>query len=560
MIKLREYQQNAINESLDSLKKDDKPVLLECSVGGGKSYIIASIAKKLDDLNKRVLCLVNSSELVRNNSSAFKDFNGNPSIFCSSLLEKTHDKNVVFATPQSVISALKSNHPISDIVFNLIIVDEAHAISFFSDSSIFMRILRHYKQSYKSMRVLGLTGTPFRGDMSIVGEEAFFKTKVGNISTQYLIENGFLVPPIFGHKKVDSFDFSKCKANNMGEFNASDLQEVIDKNKRLTWKILQEVQEIMKDRNSAMIFCSTKAHCYEALDALPQGTARIILGDTPSDVRNESLNLTREGKIKWLISVNCLLTGVNITALNGIVWLRPTSSLLLFIQGIGRGLRLHDGKTDCLVLDYASNLTRFSDIDDPIINEALKPREGEDEKERPFKCYTCSTYNLVTARRCCGMVDGKRCNHFFEFKNCPQCGVPNDITSRQCRICSAELINPNDKLTPNQSETYSLNVISAFYKVEPYGSTSLPVIKIYYNCGDYRVFESYHSSSWQSCNILYNKFLKIHVDKPSRFYKKITNLYCMRQLITSGEIKTPSILICKNNQYGQLQITKKIFI
>ena len=109
MIKLRDYQQRAINEAMGALIKNDDPVLLECSVGGGKSYLLAAIARKLDLQNKRVLCLVSSSELVRNDSDAFADMGGEPSVFCASIGKKQWDKNVVFATPQSLINTIKHN-------------------------------------------------------------------------------------------------------------------------------------------------------------------------------------------------------------------------------------------------------------------------------------------------------------------------------------------------------------------------------------------------------------------------------------------------------------------
>ena len=211
MIIFRDYQLKAINETFEALKKNDDPVLLECSVGGGKSYLIAGIAKKLDEANKRVLCLVNSSELVRNNSQAYIELGRTPSIFCASLNKKEYKHNAIFATPQSIINALKTNHPISKTIFNMIVVDEAHTISFQDPDTIFMRILTHYKQYYHDMRLLGMTGTAFRGDYSIVGKDALFKSKTGNISTEWLIENGYLVKPYFGNPKQSSFDFSKIE-------------------------------------------------------------------------------------------------------------------------------------------------------------------------------------------------------------------------------------------------------------------------------------------------------------------------------------------------------------
>lgn len=557
---LRPYQQQAINETWDALKKSDDPVLFVMSVGGGKSLCISSILEQIEKLNKKALCLVNNSELVRNNSETFKEQGGNPSVFCATLNKKEYKTNIVFATPQSVINAIKTNHPLSDIYFNMIVVDEAHGIDYNAHQSTFMRILRHYKGIYPSMRVLGLTGTDFRGKgFDIVGENCLFKSRVANITTAWLIENNYLAKPIYGITKITGYDFSKIKPQSTGKFKTEDLEGVINKNTRLTGQILKEVQQIMQDRAGAFIFCSTKKHCEEAMFALPADLTRIITGETPGDERHEILIAARKGEIKYLLSVNCLMVGVDVPNFCTTVWLRPTESLVIYVQGIGRALRLHPNKKNALILDYAGNLDRHSEIDHPIINEALQAKGEDDEEERPFKCYTCSTYNPITARRCCGVVDGKRCDHFFEFKNCSKCGVPNDITSRQCRVCSTELINPNNKLTAHQPETYRLNVISAIYKVDVYGSTSIPIIKIYYNCGDFRVFESYHSATFKSCNIFYNKFLKIHVENPSRFYKKMTNLYSMKELITSGEIKTPSVLIGKNNQYGHFQITKKIF-
>ena len=540
---------------MDALRLDDKPVLLECSVGGGKSLLCGSIARKLESVGKRVLCLVSSSELVRSNSEAFKLLGGNPSVFCASLDDKSCDQLVIFATPQSLISAIKAKHPIADIIFCLIIVDESHQINPNNDHSTYMRILRHYKQEYKAMRVLGMTGTAFRGSTSIVGTHAFFKTQVGNISTQYLIEQNFLVPPVFGYTKTEGFDFSKCKAQNTGEFKGKDLQAVIDSKKRLTYDILQEVQEVMADRDVCIIFCSTRAHCFEALAALPENQCRIILGDTPSDERNESLNLARASKIKYLISVNCLLVGINVTNLDGLVWLRPTSSLLLYIQGIGRGLRLHDGKKDCLVLDYSGNIDRFQDFDNPIINEAIQPKP-EEEQDYVIKCYTCNTFNSIHARRCRGMPDDKRCDYYFEFKACPSCSVQNDIVARQCRSCEAELIDPNAKLTLN-TERFTVDVLRAEYwiNVPGYGNQ---VLNARYITNDKPVFESYVITQ-RSKNIFYAKFIKHHTEKPSDWYPHIMNKEKMKEMIHQNPLKTPNQLIVQPDEYGRLKLISKIF-
>lgn len=554
---LRNYQKESIKEALNHLRKSNNPVLFEMSVGGGKSICISWILKIMEDQNKRALCLVSSSELVRNNSDEFRELGGNPSVYCSSLNDKSYSSNIIFATPQSMINALKTTHPLSKIIFNLIIVDECHQINFKSDKSIYMRILRHYRQHYDQMRLLGFTGTPFRGKESILGIEGLFKSKAANISTKYLIDNNYLVPPVFYLPNTKSFDFSECKIQKTGEFNGSDLQKVIDKNKRLTWKILQEVQEIMKERNVCLIFCSTKAHCFEALVSLPEDSSRIILGDTDNNERYEILTKARNKEIKYLISVNCLLTGVNVPSIDCIVWLRPTSSLLLYIQGLGRGLRLNDGKKDCLILDFAGNNSRFQDFDDPIILDALKQTRDAD-KPLIFQCYTCNTMNSEHARRCVGIVDNKRCDFYFEWKDCIACHGKNDITSRYCIHCNAELIDPNKKLTmiPFNAATIDFEVLETKYWIQESG-------KYTQVCASYKlnnakcINESYSpTASIKSKNVFYGKFVKESVDNSSYWYPHLQNPVYLKAMLS--EIKAPTHLRLKWN--GDLWvILKKVF-
>ncbi len=556
MLELRDYQKKAIQEAWSELKKNDEPVLFVSSVGSGKSIMIASIMLTLEQQNKRALCLVNSSELVRNNAETFREQGGNPSIFCASLNKKEFTTHIVFATPQSVISAIKSNHAIADIEFNMIVVDEAHTINHLEHDSVFMRILRHYKQQYTPMRLLGLTGTDFRGSGNdIVGDSCLFKSRVANITTSWLVENNFLAKPTYGITKTEGFDFSSVKMK-AGKFVTSELENVVSKKKRLTWEILQEVHKIMQTRNGAFLFCSSKKHCEEALSAIPEGSGFIITGDTPEKERQIILNKARNQEIKYLISVNCLMTGIDVPNFCTTVWLRPTESLVLYVQGIGRSLRLHESKKDALILDYASNLNRHSDIDHLIINEAIQP-ENPDDPDYCIQCYTCNTMNSIHNRRCRGVINKKRCDHYFEFKECPSCQTQNDIVSRECRSCQAELIDPNAKLSRIKPEQFELKVLEAIYWVAP--SQGFPVVNVQYETNGGLVFECHYVKTEKSKNIFYANFVRKHIPNSSEYYM---NLYCplaVNKMITSGKIMTPHTLICKKNEYGRYEIIKKLF-
>ena len=185
MKELRMYQKIAVQECWNVLKENDDPVLLMASVGSGKSLMLADILLRMQTLDKRALCLVNNAELVRNNCATFIEQGGNASIYCAALGEKNISAPIVFGTPQSILNGINKNERIAQIKFNIIIVDEAHAINYLDDRSVFMRILRHYKQEYPQMRLLGATGTNFRfKGTEIVGNNCLFKRQVGNITTE----------------------------------------------------------------------------------------------------------------------------------------------------------------------------------------------------------------------------------------------------------------------------------------------------------------------------------------------------------------------------------------
>lgn len=549
MLKLRPYQIKAVTETLGDLKTSNDPILLIASVGSGKSLMISEVVQRLEKAGKRVLCLVNNSELVRNNAKTYEEQGGTPSIFCATLNKKCIDNPVIFATPQSIISSIKKNHLIAEIKFNLIVVDEAHAINYANDKTIFMQILRHYKHMYPAMRLLGLTGTPFRGKgNTIVGAECLFKSTVGNIDTLWLIDNNYLVRPQFGYHALEGFDFSKCKIQNTGEFKPAELQEVINKNHRLTGEILIEAQTIMAQRTGAFVFCSTVQHCHEAMAALPD-TARLIVGDTPDKERHQILLDARARKVKFLVSVNCLMVGIDVPAFDTIIWLRPTTSLVLYVQGIGRGLRLSKGKDNCLVLDYAGNVDRFSEFDNPIINEALQPT-NDNEDEYVIPCQQCSALNKALARRCIGIYDKKRCDFFFMWKDCYNCQTPNDQTSRHCRKCGCELIDPNAKLKKLEK-----NIIDQIQKVK-YKLEGHDVRIWYYSADGYNYYEQYSIHTEKSRNIFYAKFVRLHCEKPSRYYMHMKYPAVVEKMLRDSSLKTPYALLV--NETRDI-IKKKLF-
>ena len=219
---LRPYQQEALNTLRKRLRETPHPLLVNASVGAGKSLIIASLLHIIEKANWRALCLTMNSTLIQQNAETYESQGGNPGIFCAGLGERNISSHVIFGSPHSVVQGIKKGKKIKDIPFNLIVVDEAHNINHLDRSSMYMRILNHYglmaQADQYSFRVVGLTGTPYRGKANtIVGEDEYFKEEVCNISSSWLIDNGFLVPPLFQKTTVEGFDMKKIRVDNTGK-------------------------------------------------------------------------------------------------------------------------------------------------------------------------------------------------------------------------------------------------------------------------------------------------------------------------------------------------------
>lgn len=467
MLQLRQYQQDAVDNTIAQLKKSPEPCLIDASVSAGKTFMVAGLMSWIEGNNRNSLCLTMTSELVEQNSDCYSEFVGKCSVFCSSLNKKNWRLPSVFATPQTLWAALKKGHPISKKKFSLLVVDESHNINFREKKTTYMRIINHYKEINPNLRIVGLTGTPFRGKgESIIGDGKFFQHKTADIGMSWLIENKFVVPPVYGRHKSEDYDFSSCKLQSNGKFNNSDLAEASE-GKRLTHEIVQEVIANSQDRGGVLIFASTIAHCKEILGSLPPEDSCMITGETPDKERQSLIKKIKSGEIKYTVNLNVLTVGFSAPYIDHVVFMRPTESAVLWVQAVGRGVRMRDNKDNCLVSDYAGNLERLGDVDNPVITDMVKNRDRDIEKDVP--CPECGEMNSVFARRCVGYVDGGvRCGFFFDFKPCPKCETQNDTTARNCRDCGHELIDPNKKLTRKSSfrigvEPVSVPVINTEY-------------------------------------------------------------------------------------------------
>jgi len=493
-VKLRPYQENSVNITFEHIKRNIDPCLIEAFTAAGKSLIVAELARKIHEFSgKKVLCLQPSKELCQQNIEKYLATGNQCSIFSASLGSKCIKHNVVYGTPQTVANKL---HRFGN-QFGAIILDEAHE----SLTPTIFNIINTIKECNPNLRIIGLTSTPFKLGLGYIyrvdlndkpmsldmAKDPFFYKLVSQISGRYLLENNYITNPIIGQINSDSYDTSGLKLNSFGLFDTKSLDVAFVGQGRKTSLIVSDVVGQSANRNSVMIFGATIKHCEEIIQSLPPYLSAMITGKTKKTDREQIIQDFKSQKIKYLVSVDTLTTGFDCTSVDVIALLRKTESSALLCQIIGRGVRLHDNKSDVLVLDYAENIDMHfpdGDLFNPDIKTTFKGNGGG---ELTAKCPECTMENEFSAkkndlqlnidengyfidleenrveteygpmsahwgRRCFGQVMNKtikkfvRCDYRWTFKPCPDCEEPNDITARYCCFCKLELIDPNEKL------------------------------------------------------------------------------------------------------------------
>ena len=489
---LRPYQQDASDAAVEWVRRSIEPCLIEAATGAGKSHIIADFAGRINAMTgKRILCLAPSAELVTANREKFLA-TGNPaSMFSASAGAKCLRHPVVFGSPLTVknrISRFQDGYA-------AVVLDECHLIA-----PTVRSIIEAMRAGNPNLRVVGLTATPYRlGDGYIFREwpdgkvngddtarDPYFAKCVYRITGPDLIEQGFLTPPVIGETGAEHYDTSGLALNSRGQFDADAVDRAYHGHGRKTAAIVADVVARSRDRMGVMLFAATVRHAEEVLASLPPDMSAMITGETPAADRKSIIARFKDRRIKYLVNVAVLTTGFDAPHVDVIAILRKTESVGLLQQIIGRGLRLHPEKRDCLILDYTDNIETHCPDGDLFAPAVKAGKGGGDSNGMKCICPDCGTENIFTAkpdtlefktdeagycldltgaqnmtewgpmpahfgRRCWGQVPVgggrlERCAYRWTSKPCPECEAPNDIAARYCAECKAEIVDPGEKL------------------------------------------------------------------------------------------------------------------
>src|SRR5690554_1334764 len=466
---LRPYQQEAVDATLKHFRKSDDSAVIVLPTGAGKSLVIAELARLA---RRKILVVTHVKELVEQNHAKYQSYGAQGGIFSAGLKRKDNTHQVTFASVQSVAANLEQFKD----EYSLIIIDECHRIST-DENSQYQRIIEQLRQQNTGLKVLGLTATPYRLGMGWIyryhyrgfvrsEEDKPFVHCIYELPLIYMISRGYLTKPDLVDAAVAQYDFSTLAQNRFGEYAEKDVNALLGKHQRVTRAIIEQVMELALQRQAVMIFAATVDHAKEITGYLPQEQTALITGATEQRERDMLIQRFKQRQLKYLVNVSVLTTGFDAPHVDFIAILRPTQSVSLYQQIVGRGLRLDAGKKDCLVIDYASNNVNLYH---PEVGEK-KP--NSDSEPVQVLCPGCGFANVFWGktddegqvvehhgRRCQGILelavgnelterDGRpeQCDYRFRFKECPHCNAENDIAARMCHQCNKAIIDPDDQL------------------------------------------------------------------------------------------------------------------
>ncbi len=362
MIQLRQYQQQAIEKlkwSFD-LKGNDICVL---PTGAGKSVVIANFANAL---NQDVLILQPSKEILEQNYAKLclyvdKSLVG---VYSASMGRK-EVKKYTFATIQSIYKnpELFSN-------FKVVIIDECHLVNIKNLGGMYTKFLKAIGEP----KVYGFTATPYRLTQSYFWRDGemnagvsikminrtrpqFWNRIVYSMNTIDLINQGYLC-------KLEYLDYSIINQDNIkrnksqSDFDLFEVEKQMDSKKD---KILNAITYAENKCKSILVFCTSIKQARDLKELVPR--SEVITGTDSKERREYIINAFKAGIIKIIFNVGVLTTGFDFPGLDCIILARPTQSLALYYQMLGRGLRIAEGKEFCLVIDLSNTVARLGKVE-----------------------------------------------------------------------------------------------------------------------------------------------------------------------------------------------------
>jgi DNA repair protein RadD len=396
MIHLRPYQRSALDATYDFWRRGGGNPLIVAPCGAGKSVIIAALCQEALSSwpGTRILMLTHRKELLEQDGAELAALWPEAPLgyYSAGLRRRDTIAPILFA-------GIQTFHRVAGDfdAWDLVIVDEAHLIPK-SAETMYGSTLRYLGLANPDVRVVGLTATPYRLDSGPLSGGGLFDAVAYEIEVQTLVDAGHLVPVVArgGHARADLRGVHR----RGGEFVPAEAEAAF-RAAGLVRRAVDEVVAAGADRRAWLLYCSGVAHATDVLEELRgRGVdAEIVTGGTPRREREEIVERFRAGGLKALVNVDVLTTGANFPQCDLLALLRATESAALYVQIVGRGMRVAEGKKDCLLLDFGGNVLRHGPID------AVRPKaKGEGGTAPAKECPQCQALVAIGVLICpdCG--------------------------------------------------------------------------------------------------------------------------------------------------------------
>jgi superfamily II DNA or RNA helicase len=393
-MKAYDYQEQGVEAIRDSYRHGCRAPLYVLPTGGGKTFVFTYITKAAAAKGSRVLILVHRVELVRQTSEALRKFGVYHGLINPNY-KPDISANVQVASVQTLVKRLH-RYAAPD----LIIVDEAHHAS----AGTWRTIIAAYPQA----KVLGVTATPIRGDGQ--GLDEVFDDMIVGPQIADLIQRGFLVKPIVYAPK-EKLDLTGLRTR-MGDYEKTALAELMDK-PTITGDVISTYTRLCPG-TTTVVFCVSVAHAEHVAEQFNRAgyLFKSIDGKMDDETRKRILSDLEHKRIHGITSCDLVSEGTDIPVIETAILLRPTQSLALYIQQIGRALRKSQGKQFARIIDHVGNVLLHG-MPDAIREWTLqgeKVRRGKrelslDESLKVKQCMNCFAFDVpVPVCRNCGHV------------------------------------------------------------------------------------------------------------------------------------------------------------
>ncbi len=373
---LRPYQTALVQKVHDNFRRGVKWACIVLPCGGGKSVIVAEIARRTTQKLNRVLFLVHRIELCEQIERTFRAW-GVDMDFCQIMMVQTACRRLK-----------KIPRPV------LIITDETHH----SKSNSYRKIYDFFPDAYR----VGVTATPVRLDGSGLGD--VYDTLIEGVSAKWLIENNFLSPYTYYAPTVADLNGIKIQR---GEFETKSAENALF-NRTVFGNVISHYRKLA-DGRQAICYCVSVKHSSAMADEFQTNgiSAVHIDGTTPKAERQRIIEDFRNGRIKILCNVDLISEGFDVPDCECAILLRPTQSLTLYIQQSMRCMRYKSGKS-AVIIDHVGNYARFGmpDADRQWTLES-RPKKARQQAENEVKVLQCP--------ECF-------CTFQPDVKICPECG------------------------------------------------------------------------------------------------------------------------------------------